>query len=520
MSETKWKKNIKFDEKKEDIAETSVVEGMDNENIDEIREIEKKIRRINSKKKGFTKLPHLESVYDPDSDLEPENFEENLEEENEPIEPFVEGAKGRKKSKSKSKSKPTSKPRPKPKPLPTKETQDTVKKMADALIYISLLPSNMSFLIADGLYKVSHVKRPMSKDDNDYKNLAGMIQRVLTGLIGIFITYNLYFLYSSPEVPSLIDTIIKPKPADAPPDIATTVIDGALPLKIALTPLRILMYAFEKSFPLIKQIPFKALLFVLSGIATYYFLTKGGSDYFVKMFGNSFKLFTDPKGYKLNTSTTIIIAIAMIYEISMIIVKYKTAVFADPRLILGWIVFFGVALGLVFIAEFIIPLFIFYITMLCMMDNKESPFNFPKVMSDINKSFIGDSDDIYECPEAGTDLEKFISRFNKIFGKVILENIHIWVLIPIIIYNIHTSRYDGPEGFTEGARGFSAKGFSPGARAGTFRMTGTGTAPIKSSGLRRAHFLTGFGSIFMLLMTNDVFLKYAKMYFTQKEIVP
>jgi hypothetical protein len=227
----------------------------------------------------------------------------------------------------------------------------------------------------------------MSKDDTDYKNLTGMVHRVLTGLIGIFITYNLYFLYSSPEVPSLIDTIIKPKPPDAPPDIATTVIDGALPLKIALAPLRIFMYAFEKSFPLIKQIPFKALLFMLSGIATYYFQTKGASDYFVKMFGNSFKLFTDPKSYKLNETTTIIIAIAMVYEISMIIVKYKTAVFVDPRLILGWILFFGIALGLVFIAEFIIPLFIFYVTMLCMMDNRKNPLNFIQVILDINKSF-------------------------------------------------------------------------------------------------------------------------------------
>jgi hypothetical protein len=96
-----------------------------------------------------------------------------------------------------------------------------------------------------------------------------------------------------------------------------------------------------------------------------------------------------------------------------------------------------------------------------------------------------------------------------------LENIHIWVLIPIIIYNIHTSRYDGPEGFTEGARGFRARGFSSGARSNAFRMTGTGTAPIKSKGLRQAHYLTGVGSIFMLLLTNKTFVDGLTMYFKQ-----
>ena len=190
MSETKWKKNIKFNEKKEDIAETTIVEGMEDKKINEIEAMEKKIRRINNKKKGFTKLPHLESVYDADpipntvnSEKEPEEKEpeekepenltvepENLtvEPENfddDPVEPFVEGAR----------------------------EKDTFEKVVDTLIYISILPYHISFLIADGLYKVAHEKPPMSKDDKDYKNLAGMVQRFLTGLIGIFITYNVFF---------------------------------------------------------------------------------------------------------------------------------------------------------------------------------------------------------------------------------------------------------------------------------------------------------------------------------------
>lgn len=476
MSETKWKKNIKFNEKKEDIAETTIVEGMEDKKTNEIEAMEKKIRRINNKRKGFTKLPHLESVYDADpikntvnSDVEPEKEpdkkpEKEPEKEPEnfddgPVESFVEGAKGKRKSKSKS--------------LPTKDTQDTLTKVVDTLIYISILPYHISFLIADGLYKVAHEKPPMSKDDKDYKNLAGMVQRFLTGLIGIFITYNVYFLYSSREVPSFIDAIMnqfKPKPAEAPPDMVSTVTDGVLPLKVALTPVRIFMFIFGQTLPLIKLVPFKALLFVLSGILTYYFLTKGASEYFVKTFGNSFKLFIDPTSYKLNVTATIILAISMVYEISMIIVKYKTAVFADPRLILFWILFFGISMGLGFIAEFVIPMFVFYVTMLCMMDNKDSPFNFLKVMSDINKSFVGDSDDIYECPVVGTDLEKFIIRCNKILGKVILENIHIWVLVPIIAYNIYN--------------------------------TETGKSRIQSNYLRRAHNSIGGVTIFMLILTN------------------
>uniref|UniRef100_A0A6C0F3N2 Uncharacterized protein n=1 Tax=viral metagenome TaxID=1070528 RepID=A0A6C0F3N2_9ZZZZ len=482
MSETKWKKNIKFNEKKEDIAETTIVEGMEDKKINEIEAMEKKIRRINNKKKGFTKLPHLESVYDADpipntvnsekelEEKEPEEKEpENLTVESEnfdddPVEPFVEGARG--------------------KPPPKK---DTFEKVVDTLIYISILPYHISFLIADGLYKVARVKSPMSKDDKDYKNLAGTVQRFLTGLIGIFITYNVYFLYSSREVPSFIDAIMKqfkPKPAEAPPDMVSTVTDGVLPLKVALTPVRIFMFIFGQTLPLIKLIPFKALLFVLSGIVTYYFLTKGASEYFVKTFGNSFKLFIDPTSYKLNVTATIILAISMVYEISMIIVKYKTAAFADPRLILFWILFFGIAMGLGFIAEFVIPMFVFYVTMLCMMDNKDSPFNFPKVMSDINKSFVGDSDDIYECPVAGTDLEKFIIRCNKILGKVILENIHIWVLVPIILYNIYN--------------------------------TESGKSRIQSNYLRRAHNSIGGVTIFMLIITNKYLGERFKALFEKK----
>jgi hypothetical protein len=311
-----------------------------------------------------------------------------------------------------------------------------------------------------------------------------MVQRFLTGLIGIFITYNVYFLYSSREVPSFIDAIMKqfqPKPAEAPPDMVSTVTDGVLPLKVALTPVRIFMFIFGQTLPLIKLIPFKALLFVLSGIVTYYFLTKGASEYFVKTFGNSFKLFIDPTSYKLNVTATIILAISMVYEISMIIVKYKTAAFADPRLILFWILFFGIAMGLGFIAEFVIPMFVFYVTMLCMMDNKDSPFNFPKVMSDINKSFVGDSDDIYECPVAGTDLEKFIIRCNKILGKVILENIHIWVLVPIIAYNIYNTE-----------------------------------SRIQSNYLRRAHNSIGGVTIFMLIITNKYLGERFKALFEKK----
>ena len=492
MSETKWKKNIKFNEKKEDIAETTIVEGMEDKKTNEIEAMEKKIRRINNKKKGFTKLPHLESVYDAEPvkisenydaepvkisenyDAEPVKISENYDAEPvKPIESFVEGARNKKKSKPANKSRSTSPP-PAPRLQQTSpQKKDTFEKVIDTLIYISILPYHISFLIADGLYKVAHEKPPMSKDDKDYKNLAGMVQRFLTGLIGIFITYNVYFLYSSREVPSFIDAIMnqfKPKPAEAPPDMVSTVTDGVLPLKVALTPVRIFMFIFGQTLPLIKLVPFKALLFVLSGILTYYFLTKGASEYFVKTFGNSFKLFIDPTSYKLNVTATIILAISMVYEISMIIVKYKTAVFADPRLILFWILFFGISMGLGFIAEFVIPMFVFYVTMLCMMDNKDSPFNFPKVMSDINKSFVGDSDDIYECPVVGTDLEKFIIRCNKFLGKVILENIHIWVLVPIIAYNIYN--------------------------------TETGKSRIQSNYLRRAHNSIGGVTIFMLILTN------------------
>ena len=460
-------------------------------------------------------------------DTEPDNFDtehEDFDTEHEDfdqIESFVEGARNRRrntksKSKSKSKSNSKSKSKPKPKPKPKKQAWEFV---ADALIYISDLPHNISLSIAEAIYWMGTKKRPTIDDNKDYKtlsglanvarpksmgnkdytNLAGMVQRFLTGLLGIFITYNIYFLYSSPAVPSFIDVIInklseepteedimpKSTPDESPKEstsifqsfireIKQKLIDNALPLKVALTPLRIFMYAFEKLYPFIKKIPFKALLFILSGIATYYFLTKGASTYFVKMFGNSFKLVTDQKKYKHNETTTIIIAIATVYEICMLVIKYKSPVFFSPYAIPAWILFFGIAVILGIIAEFVIPLFVFYLTILCMMDNKESPFNFIKVISDINKSFVGESDDIYECPVSATDFEKLEIKFNKYFGKILLENIHIWVLTPIIIYNIYNAGI------------------------------------IKSTGVRMAHNLIGASALIALITTNKYVISIFK----------
>jgi hypothetical protein len=499
MSETKWKKNINFDEKKEDIAETSITEGLENaddKTSDEIAEIEKKIRRINNKKKGFTKLPHLESVYD----VEPT------------IESFKEGARSKKKTKPAKTAAPVRDlPTPEQQRQPGKKKPSIMKKVTDALIYISTLPYNLALLIAGGVYWLGNGKRPMSKDDSDYKNLTSMVHRVLTGLIGIFITYNLYFLYSSPELPGFIASILKPKsPAnEAIPDPADF-LKYVLPLKIALSPLKIFMYIFEHSHPLIQKIPSKALLFITCGVLTYYFLTKGASEYFSKMFGNSFKLFTDPKSYKVNETTTIIILIATIYEVCHLIVEYKTAVFADPRLILGWIVLFGVSCLLVFIAEFIIPLFVFYITFLCIMDNKVNFINFIQTILDINKSFVGENDDIYECPIGGTEMEKFIFRSNKFFGRL-LENLHILILVPIIIYNIHNSRYDKSEGFTEGARFSTGSGVGKGLGP----IPGTGNTPLKSPGLRTMHSGIGVASICILLLTNKYFVDIMTILFSQ-----
>ena len=62
MSETKWNKKITFDHKKKDIAE--IKEGF-GEIEDEFDEMEQKIKRIRNKKKGFTRLPFLESIYGP-----------------------------------------------------------------------------------------------------------------------------------------------------------------------------------------------------------------------------------------------------------------------------------------------------------------------------------------------------------------------------------------------------------------------------------------------------------------------
>ena len=76
MSETKWNKKIDFTSKPEDIVYSNpdMQEG-----FDEIAEMERKLDTIRNEKKGFTKLPFLESIYEmKDAIIEPLNVLSDL----------------------------------------------------------------------------------------------------------------------------------------------------------------------------------------------------------------------------------------------------------------------------------------------------------------------------------------------------------------------------------------------------------------------------------------------------------
>jgi len=95
MEETRW--NKKFNKN----VAPEVGNDIDNMNQpvnDDISRMEQKIRKVNNKRRGFSSLPALDSVYTPDDSMEPSNFNA--------VDPVVEGTlieglKGKKKSKSK-----------------------------------------------------------------------------------------------------------------------------------------------------------------------------------------------------------------------------------------------------------------------------------------------------------------------------------------------------------------------------------------------------------------------------------
>ena len=80
--ETQWNKKIDFSPKEETIAEPSTIVQ---EGFEEVDEMVQKLKDLQNKKKGFTKLPFLESIYDSIAGSEPEP--EPL------IEPLIEGMK-------------------------------------------------------------------------------------------------------------------------------------------------------------------------------------------------------------------------------------------------------------------------------------------------------------------------------------------------------------------------------------------------------------------------------------------
>jgi len=205
------------------------------------------------------------------------------------------------------------------------------------------------------------------------------------------------------------------------------------------------------------------------------FLHYVGGAVFIEMFISSLSVFTGNSDYTPGKNPIILIIIIVTYLYAL--VKLSTtakfgllamSAFITIPLMFSLGVFMVYLSGIV--SGIVVPILVLFFTMLCIMDNKTNSFNFIKTIREINKSF-GANSDIYDCPGDGS----IVKIFKYIFG-VILNNILIFVIAPIILYNIISS------------------------------YTSESTKFV-SEGIKNTHTIFGIILLLLLSLTNDQVLK-------------
>lgn len=413
--ETQWNKKIDFSPKKETIAEPPEIVQ---EGFEEVDEMVQKLKDLQNKKKGFTKLPFLESIYDSMAEPEPD-------------------------------------PEPEPESEPVIEGMTSTKdKYLNFMRYVSNLPYNISFdVFAYTVVQISTGKQPKfpgkmpvkppanaektvkDKYDEDKKaydkkrkpydekkRVADMFNRILTGLIIIFIAYNLYFTYAMtpPPAPGVKSTF------DMISDFIENLPPVLTPLKIATTPVVYFLKAMSIAGTGMAAIPNQSLLFffclLLSGFFTIYVV-------------GYLNPFSADKKETENTIFILIVLASVIATALKICIDFKNPmpVTQVPALLL-WLLVFGLSLSFLPVGKTAILLILLYVCMFSMTKSEENGINVLKTMEEINEKLTG-SQVIYDCSDDGT-LKQFFNIIDRFVSFIIVDNLYAVTLIPISIYNI------------------------------------------------------------------------------------
>jgi len=429
MSETKWKKKIEFPSKIEDVADSD----SDTEGFEEIKEMERKLDTIRNGKRGFTKLPFLESITEPfDLAAAPtpasaadqfrsigeaaaQQLEENQAQQEQVTSEQLE-----------------------------KDANENYKRISKNFIYYVKYMSKLTYnisndVIAAKFKTIAKSVAPKEKiDKDDQKRIAQMFDRVFTGLITIFIAYNLYFVYSTPKSPS--------------DDGSTSVFDVidnlptfAFPLQCALTPIKIFLLLMSYMQDGMSFVPYKSLLFFICLGISSFSLNGGLTRYFIDMFVTGIESMSSKKGWekavkqqnvKQDIGLILMILGCTVTRISELVMISATVI--DPRAIIGWIAVFGISLLLLPLVKVVMSVIMFYMCMLIITKSKENGINFMQTMSDIDHELIGNLV-FYDCNDDSSTIKQILKFLDKDLSKALFRNLYLLILGPVFLYNIQAS---------------------------------------------------------------------------------
>ena len=328
-----------------------------------------------------------------------------------------------------------------------KTAQSAKNKFIEFMYYCAKLPYNVSNdIFARAICLIALGKESSGMDDKaDKEQVAQMANRIFTCLIGIFITYNLYFLYSTPNPPSTPGALSFFEMIDALPTFA-------FPLKCSLAPVKYFLVAMSYIHDIMILIPYKSLLFIVCLWLSFTFMRSGAPEYFTNMFVSGLNVVLDPGGKYGKTSggrefaqkhgddipLILVILSCMIGSVAKFCYEMKTIEYIKPYGILAWFIVFGISLLLLFFGKIVIASIVFFILMGSMMKSKENGIDIMQTMKDIDTILIG-SVKLYDCEGDVTWIKRLLNFLNNDLSSTIVKNLYLLTLIPIFLINIYRS---------------------------------------------------------------------------------
>ena len=486
MGETKWNKkkilqpDIKEETLQEGFAETSSQRQRSwHDSPDKgaaapvLDEMMQKLTEMRNKKKGFTRLPFLESIYgiqegltDPATDSISTSASASAQDiiSSMDLTAMAENNTGLANGVD----------------IANTTTEDaidnatkltTTKKYQDFIQYMANLSYNMSFdIFAYGVFQIANGKQPEDPgkepvkpnaraeqpihdqydadkkkrdqtilDNSDKKLIANMGNRILTCIISIFITYNLYFSYSTPKEPNTktaFDSIV---------EWIKMIPTPLFPLKCAISPVTWFLRGLAFIHWIMQMIPFQPLLFGVSMLIAFTFIYSGLARQFIKMgvsvldpvgtYGKTKNSFGFAKQNPDDIAIVTIVLLCVIRKIGDISWYFKRPeVITNIFAFFLWLMVFGLSLLFVPIGKFAISVIMFYVCMFSMTSSKENGVNIFQTMMDLDEKLAG-KHVAYDCTDDST-FRGMMEKLSKFIGSWILNNVYLFTILPIAFKNI------------------------------------------------------------------------------------